>query len=112
MLWCFTSRGLLYCVGRIVEFLTNVFFVFQPISVISRETRETNPFRSSYCQCLYLMCRLVFNTMAKIYPLSVTSYPDELKVPLLLHQFPSPAGHPPPLNTPSRWGGMDRQKVF
>lgn len=97
MLWCFTSKRLLYCVRTSIELLTGVFLLFQPITTM--------------LILWYLTCMLVF-TMAKIYPLSITSYPDELKVPLLLHQFPSPAGHPPPLNTPSRWSGMARPKVF
>jgi len=61
--------------------------------------------------------RIVFNTlcfwcvMPKVHPaLSVASYPSELTVPLLLQQFPSPVGHPPPLNTPPMLGRGVRNK--
>ena len=37
---------------------------------------------------------------------AVACYPSELTVPLLLQPFPSPAGHPPPLNTPPMGKGF------
>lgn len=42
---------------------------------------------------------------------AVACYPSELPTPRRLQPFPSPAGHPPPLNTPPVVGGLLRRRV-